>query len=101
MLTIIESPSDWSLCFPHPIGNGKLHILRHKVVHNFTVKLIKVKLYINLGRQMCISGIAMGYQKFSRLTNITFNQEQHHGGAHEQILKRYFAQGCLGVTALD
>ena len=79
----------------------KSHILRHKVVHNFTVKLITVKLYISLRRQMCISGIAMGYQKFSRLTNITFNQVQYHGGAHEQILKSYFAQGCLGVTALD
>jgi hypothetical protein len=30
----------------------------------------------------------MGYKKISRLTDITFNQEQHHGGAHEQILEK-------------
>jgi hypothetical protein len=30
----------------------------------------------------------MGYKKISRLTDITFNQEQHHGCAHEQILEK-------------
>jgi len=92
-LVALLSTSHWQRKVAH--SRVLWHILRHKVVHNFTVKLITVKLYISLGRQMCISGIAMGYKKFSRLTNITFNQVQYHGGAHEQILKSYFAQGCL------